>query len=155
MHITRSGSSSVNHRRIYRKGICVKIWISIILSIMSIGKTTPKKQNFKIAVLESSRITASLQRTTQQKNWNQGIQISEEIHSCQIVLIPYNSSIPMKNTLLFSLSLYWLYKKKVYIWIFILIDNKLRFEVHIKAINKAGIRIRSFFAACHYNAVID
>jgi D-mannonate dehydratase len=74
---------------------------------MSIGKTT-QKQNFKIAVLESSRITASLQRTTHNKK----IEIKEykflkEIHSCQILFIPYNSSIPIEKILYyFPVSLY-------------------------------------------------
>jgi hypothetical protein len=65
------------------------------------------KKSKKIAVLESSRITASLQRTTHNKK----IEIKEykflkEIHSCQILFIPYNLNSDRKILYFFQLSLY-------------------------------------------------
>jgi hypothetical protein len=111
-----------------------------------------KEETFKIAVLESSRITASLRSKAKNKKINvKEYKSLKEIRSCQILFIPYNCTIPVE-TILTSFS-----DKPVLIVTekkgfgkkgahlnFVTIGNKLKFEVNIKAISKAGIGVSSF-----------
>ncbi|MFQ3173813.1 MAG: hypothetical protein ACI87N_001793 [Flavobacteriales bacterium] len=111
-----------------------------------------KEQNFKIAILEDSPITASLQRMTKNKK----IDVKEyknlkEIRSCHILFIPYNCSIPIETILssfsgkpVLIVTEHNGYGKKGAHMNFVMMDNKLKFEVNLKAINKAGIGISSF-----------
>jgi hypothetical protein len=115
-------------------------------------KNYSKEQTFKIAILEDSPITTSLLKATKNKK----IDIKEyktlkEIRSCHILFIPYNCTVPIE-TILSNFS-----GKPVLIVTeqngdgkkgahmnFVLMENKLKFEVNLKAINKAGIGISSF-----------
>jgi hypothetical protein len=110
------------------------------------------EQSFKIAVLESSRITASLRSRAKNKKINvKEYKTLKEIRSCQILFIPYNCTIPVETVLSnFSGKQVLIvtekrgYGKKGAHLNFVTIESKLRFEVNIKAINKAGITISSF-----------
>lgn len=115
-------------------------------------KNYTKEQTFKIAVLQGSPITASLLKTTKNKK----IDIKEyknlkDIRSCNILFIPYNCTIPIQTILTnFSGKPVLIvteqngYGKKGAHMNFIMMENKLKFEVNLKAINKAGIGISSF-----------
>ncbi|HEY4616840.1 MAG TPA: YfiR family protein [Flavobacterium sp.] len=115
-------------------------------------KNYSKDQTFKIAILERSPITASLLKTTKNKK----IEIKEykslkEIGSCHILFIPYNCTVPIEKILShFSGKPVLIvteqngFGKKGAHMNFVMIENKLKFEVNLKAINKAGIGISSF-----------
>lgn len=115
-------------------------------------KDYSKNQIFKIAILEESPITASLQNIPKTKK----IDIKEyknldEISFCNILFVPYNSTIPIETILSkFSGKPVLIvterngYGKKGAQMNFVMIENKLKFEVNLKAINKAGIGISSF-----------
>lgn len=115
-------------------------------------KNYSKDQTFKIAILEDSPIAASLQKTTKNKK----IDIKEyknlkEIRSCHILFIPYNCSVPIETILsnfsgkpILIVTEQNGYGKKGAHMNFVMMENKLKFEVNIKAINKAGIGISSF-----------
>jgi hypothetical protein len=115
-------------------------------------KKLSKEQSFKIAVLESSSITVSLQGMAKNKK----IDVKEyknlkEIRSCQILFIPYNCTTPLETVVsnfsskpvLIVTEKKGCGKKGAHIN-FVTIGNKLKFEVNIKAINKAGITVSSF-----------
>lgn len=115
-------------------------------------KDYSKNQTFKIAILEESPITASLLAMPKTKK----IEIKvygnlEEIGFCNILFVPYNSTIPIETILSkFSVKPVLIvterngYGKKGAQMNFVIIDNKLKFEVNLKAINKSGIGISSF-----------
>ncbi|WP_413999821.1 YfiR family protein [Flavobacterium sp. W1B] len=115
-------------------------------------KNYSKNQLFKIAVLDQSPITPLLTAITRNKK----IEIKEyknlnEIESCNILFVPYNSNISIEAVLSeFSEKPILIvterngYGKKGAHMNFIMIDNKLKFEVNLKAINKSGIGISSF-----------
>lgn len=115
-------------------------------------KEYSKSQFFKIAVLEGSPITDALLKTTKNKK----IEIKEyknlnELRFCNILFVPYNCTIPIETILSrFSGKPVLIvterdgYGKKGAHMNFVLVDNKLKFEVNLKAINKAGIGISSF-----------
>ncbi|TDE46554.1 YfiR family protein [Flavobacterium rhamnosiphilum] len=115
-------------------------------------KNYSKKQTFKIAILEESPITTSLLTITKNKK----IEVKEyknlnELGFCNILFVPYNCTIPIE-TILSKLSGKPVlivteqngYGKKGAHMNFVTVDNKLKFEVNLKAINKAGIGISSF-----------
>ncbi|TDE31436.1 MULTISPECIES: YfiR family protein [Flavobacterium] len=115
-------------------------------------KNYSKKQTFKIAVLEESLITTSLLDITKNKK----IEVKEyknlnELGFCNILFIPYNCTIPIETILSkFSGKPVLIvteqngYGKKGTHVNFVTVDNKLKFEVNLKAINKSGIGISSF-----------
>jgi hypothetical protein len=115
-------------------------------------KDYSKKQTFKIAILEQSPITASLLNVTKNKK----IEVKEyknlnEISFCNILFVPYNCTVPLETILAkFSGKAVLIvteqngYGKKGAHMNFVLVDSKLKFEVNLKAINKAGIGISSF-----------
>ncbi|MNQ32223.1 hypothetical protein D3C85_456210 [compost metagenome] len=115
-------------------------------------KDYSKNQVFKIAILEESQITSSLLEVPK----NRKIDIKEyknlnEISICNILFVPYNCSIPIESILSkFSGKPVLIvterngYGKKGAHMNFIIVENKLKFEVNLKAINKAGIGISSF-----------
>lgn len=115
-------------------------------------KNYSKDQTFKIAILEDSPITASLLKTTKNKK----IEIKEykslkQIRSCHILFIPYNCTVPIETILsnfsgkpILIVTEQNGYGKKGAHMNFVMMDNKLKFEVNLKAINKAGIGISSF-----------
>jgi hypothetical protein len=115
-------------------------------------KNYSKSQTFKIAILEESPITASLIEITKNKK----IEIKEyktlnEVGFCNILFIPYNCTVPIETILtkfsgkpvLIVTEQVGLGKKGAHVN-FIYVENKLKFEVNLKAINKAGIGISSF-----------
>jgi hypothetical protein len=115
-------------------------------------KEYTKKQTFKIAILEDSPITSSLNALAKNKN----IEIKEykdisDLRFCHILFVPNNSTIPLETILskysgkpvLIVTERNGSGKKGAHMN-FIMIDNKLKFEVNLKAINKAGIGISSF-----------
>lgn len=115
-------------------------------------KDYSKNQIFKIAILEESQITSSLLEVPK----NRKIDIKEyknldEISFCNILFVPYNCSIPIESILSkFSGKPVLIvterngYGKKGAHMNFIIVEKKLKFEVNLKAINKAGIGISSF-----------
>jgi hypothetical protein len=115
-------------------------------------KNYSKKQTFKIAILEESPITTSLITITKDKK----IEVKEyknlnELGFCNILFVPYNCTIPIETILSkFSGKPVLIvteqngYGKKGTHVNFVTVDNKLKFEVNLKAINKAGIGISSF-----------
>ncbi|MFV8464196.1 YfiR family protein [Flavobacterium sp. LB1P62] len=115
-------------------------------------KDYSKNQTFKIAILEGSPITASLQDIPKTKK----IEIKEyknlkDISFCNILFVPYNSTIPIETILSkFSGKPVLIvterngYGKKGAQMNFVIIEKKLKFEVNLKAINKSGIGISSF-----------
>jgi hypothetical protein len=115
-------------------------------------KDYSKNQTFKIAILEESQITSSLLDIPKNKK----IDIKEyknlnDVGFCNILFVPYNCSIPIETILSkFSGKPVLIvterngYGKKGAHMNFIIVDNKLKFEVNLKAINKAGIGISSF-----------
>jgi hypothetical protein len=115
-------------------------------------KNYSKSQTFKIAILEESPITTSLIDITKNKK----IEIKEyktlnEVGFCNILFVPYNCTVPIETILakfsgkpvLIVTEQVGLGKKGAHVN-FIYIENKLKFEVNLKAINKAGIGISSF-----------
>lgn len=115
-------------------------------------KDYSKNQTFKIAVLEESQITSSLLNMPKNKKIDiQEYKNLNEIGFCNILFVPYNCSIPIETILSkFSGKPVLIvtekngYGKKGAHMNFIIVDNKLKFEVNLKAINKAGIGISSF-----------
>ncbi len=115
-------------------------------------KNYSKEQTFKIAVLEDSPITSALLNTVKNKK----VDIKEyknlrDIRSCNILFVPYNCSVPIETiTSNFSGKPVLIvterngYGKKGAHMNFVMADNKLKFEVNLKAINKAGIGVSSF-----------
>jgi hypothetical protein len=115
------------------------------------GKNS-KKKIFEIAVLEESPITASLLDIVKNKK----IEIKQyknlsDLGFCNILFVPYNCSIPIETILTeFSGKPVLIvteqigYGKKGAHVNFVIIENKLKFEINLKAINKAGIGISSF-----------
>ncbi|EIA09880.1 YfiR family protein [Flavobacterium frigoris] len=111
-----------------------------------------KEQTFKIAVLENSPITSSLLKATKNKKIDiKQYKNMREIPTCHILFIPYNCSIPIETILSnFSGRPILIVTeqngdgKKGAHMNFVMMDNKLKFEVNLKAINKTGIGISSF-----------
>ncbi|MFE3867461.1 YfiR family protein [Flavobacterium sp. LS2P90] len=115
-------------------------------------KEYSKKQTFKIAILEESPITTSLLNVTKNKK----IEVKEyknlnDLRFCNILFVPYNCTIPIETILAkFSGKPILIvteqngYGKKGAHMNFVIVENKLKFEVNLKAINKAGIGISSF-----------
>ena len=115
-------------------------------------KDYSKNQTFKIAILEESPITSSLQGIPKTKK----IDIKEyknldEISFCNILFVPYDSTVPIETILSkFSGKPVLIVTerngngKKGAHMNFVIVDNKLKFEVNLKAINKTGIGISSF-----------
>jgi hypothetical protein len=115
-------------------------------------KEYSKKQTFKIAILEQSAITASLLAISKNKK----TEIKEyknlnDLVFCHILFVPSNCTIPIETILAkFSGKPVLIvteqigYGKKGAHMNFVFIDRKLKFEVNLKAINKAGIGISSF-----------
>ena len=115
-------------------------------------KDYSRTQTFKIAILEESPITASLLAVPKTKK----IEIKEykdleEISFCNILFVPYNCTIPIETILSkFSDKPVLIvterngYGKKGAQMNFVIVENKLKFEVNLKAINKSGIGISSF-----------
>jgi hypothetical protein len=115
-------------------------------------KEYSKNQTFRIAILEESPITASLQDIPKTKKIDVKVYKKlDEITFCNILFVPYNSSIPIETILSkFSGKPVLIVTerngngKKGAHMNFVIVDNKLKFEVNLKAINKAGIGISSF-----------
>lgn len=115
-------------------------------------KNQSKNQTFSIAVLEESPITNTLLSMSKNKK----MLIKEykhlnDIRSCNILFVPYNCSIPIETIISeFSGKPVLIvteqngYGKKGAQMNFVMVDNKLKFEVNLKAINKSGIGISSF-----------
>jgi len=115
-------------------------------------KNFSKKQTFKIAVLETSPITSSLLVISK----NQKIEVKEyknlnELGFCNILFVPDNCSVPIETIIsrfsgkpVLIVTEQKGYGKKGAHMNFVLIENKLKFEVNLKAINKSGIGISSF-----------
>lgn len=111
-----------------------------------------KKQTFKIAILEESPITASLQNMAKNKKMDiKEYKNLKELGFCHILFVPYNCTIPIETILSkFSGKPVLIvteqngYGKKGAHVNFVTVENKLKFEVNLKAINKAGIGISSF-----------
>lgn len=115
-------------------------------------KDYSKSQIFKIAVLEESPITDALLNTTKNKKIEIKVYKNlNELRFCNILFVPYNCTIPIETILAkFSGKPVLIvteqngYGKKGAHMNFVLVDNKLKFEVNLKAINKAGIGVSSF-----------
>lgn len=115
-------------------------------------KDYSKNQTFKIAILEESPIVAPLNDMT--KNKKMDIKVYDNLSQlgfCHILFIPYNSTIPIETILSkFSGKPVLIvterngYGKKGAHMNFIIVSNKLKFEVNLKAINKSGIGVSSF-----------
>lgn len=115
-------------------------------------KDYSKTQTFKIAVLEKSPIVSSLLNLTKNKK----MEIKEyknlrELGFCNILFVPYNCTIPIETILdKFSGKPVLIvteqngYGKKGAHMNFVMVQNKLKFEVNLKSINKSGIGISSF-----------
>ena len=115
-------------------------------------KDTPKNGPFKIAILEESPIASSLYDLPKNKKIN----ITEynslnEITFCHILFVPYNCTYNIETIISkFSGKPVLIvterngYGKKGAHVNFVIVDNKVKFEVNLKAINKAGIGISSF-----------
>ena len=115
-------------------------------------KNYSRKQTFKIAVLGESPITPSLLAISKNKK----IEVKtyknlNELGFCNILFVPYNCSIPIET--IFSkfsgkpvliVTEQTGHGKKGAHMNFVMIENKLKFEVNLKAINKSGIGISSF-----------
>jgi hypothetical protein len=111
-----------------------------------------KNKTFKIAILEESLITNALVNSTQNKR----IEVKEyknlsDLKFCNILFIPYNCTVPIEKILSTFIGKPILiitekngYGKKGAHMNFVMKENKLKFEVNLKAINKAGIGISSF-----------
>jgi hypothetical protein len=115
-------------------------------------KDYSKNQTFKIAILEESPITASLLDIPKNKKIDiKKYKNLNEISFCNILFVPYNCTIPIETILSkFSGKPVLIvterngYGKKGAHMNFIIVENKLKFEVNLKAINKSGIGISSF-----------
>jgi hypothetical protein len=115
-------------------------------------KDYSKKQTFKIAILEESPITTSLLNVTKNKKIEvKGYKNLNEIGFCNILFVPYNCTVPIETILskfsgkpVLIVTEQKGYGKKGAHMNFVIVENKLKFEVNLKAINKAGIGISSF-----------
>jgi hypothetical protein len=114
-------------------------------------KNFSKEQNFQIAILERCPITDLLQNTNKKKIDIKEYKSLKDIRSCHILFIPYNCTIPIKTILsnfpgkrVLIVTEKKGYGKKGAHMNFVTIDNKLKFEVNLNAINKAGIGVSSF-----------
>lgn len=115
-------------------------------------KNSTKTQIFKIAILEGSPITASLLDIAKNKK----VEVKEykslnAVGFCNILFVPYNCTIPIETILSkFSGKPILIvterngYGKKGAHMNFVMVDTKLKFEVNLKAINKAEIGVSSF-----------
>jgi len=115
-------------------------------------KNFSKNQVYKIAVLEGSPITDALRAIAKNKK----IEVKEyknlnELSFCNILFVPYNCSIPIEAIVSkFSGKPVLIvteqdgHGKKGSHMNFVMVDQKLKFEVNLKAINKSGIGISSF-----------
>jgi hypothetical protein len=115
-------------------------------------KNRSKSQPFKIAILEQSPINASLLSDQNNKK----IEVKQyknlkEVGFCNILFVPYDCSIPIETIISnFSGKPVLIvterngYGKKGAHMNFVMVENKLKFEVNLKAINKVGIGISSF-----------
>lgn len=115
-------------------------------------KNYSKSQTFKIAILEASPITTSLSEITKNKKVDiKEYKILNEIGFCNILFVPHNCTVPIETILtkfsgkpiLIVTEEVGFGKKGAHVN-FIYVENKLKFEVNLKAINKAGIGISSF-----------
>lgn len=111
-----------------------------------------KNQTFKIAILEESPITSALLSMSKNKKMNiQEYKNLNDVRFCNILFVPYNCSIPIETILAeFSGKPILIvteqngYGKKGAQMNFVMVENKLKFEVNLKAINRSGIGISSF-----------
>lgn len=115
-------------------------------------KDYSKNKTFKIAILGESPITVSLLNMTKNKK----MEIKEyknlnELGYCNILFVPHDSTIPIEEIItrfsnkpvLIVTEQLGLGRKGAHIN-FVYIENKLKFEVNLKAINRVGIGISSF-----------
>jgi hypothetical protein len=115
-------------------------------------KNQSKNKTFKIAILEENPINNYLLAVQNTKK----IEVKEykrlqDIGFCHILFIPYDCSVSIENIISnFSDKPVLIvtersgFGKKGAHMNFVMIDNKLKFEVNLKAINKVGIGISSF-----------
>lgn len=111
-----------------------------------------KNKLFEIAVLEESLITDPLTHISKDKKVN--IKVYKNLNDlgfCHILFVPYNSSYSIETILAkFSGKPILIvteqngYGRKGAHVNFVTVENKLKFEVNLKAINKSGIGISSF-----------
>lgn len=115
-------------------------------------KDNPKNQSFKIAVLESSPITPLLISNAKNKKTEvKEYKDIDQIGSCNILFVPYNCTVPIETiiskfsdkSVLIVTERNGFGKKGAHLN-FIIIENKLKFEINLKAINKSGIGVSSF-----------
>lgn len=116
-------------------------------------KNRSKNQAFKIAILEESPINASLLLSDHN---NKKIEVKQyknlnDVGFCNILFVPFDCSIPIQTILSnFSGKPVLIvterngFGKKGAHMNFVVVENKLKFEVNLKAINKVGIGISSF-----------
>jgi hypothetical protein len=111
-----------------------------------------KAQPLEIAVLQDSPIISSLQQIIKGKHFNiKEYNTLKEIGPCQMLFIPKDCSVPIEAIL------FYYYGKPVLVITekpgygikgahmnFVTLNNKLKFEVNLKAIRKSGIGISSF-----------
>jgi hypothetical protein len=115
-------------------------------------KDYSKNQTFKIAILEESPIVSALTEMTKNKKMEiKKYKNLKELSFCNILFVPYNCTIPIETILAkFSGKPVLIvteqngYGKKGSHMNFVMVENKLKFEVNLKAINKSGIGISSF-----------
>jgi hypothetical protein len=115
-------------------------------------KNQSKNKPFKIAILEESPINTSLNAVQNNKK----IEVKEyknlkDIGFCNILFVPYDCSVSIETIISnFSGKPVLIvtersgFGKKGAHMNFVMMDNKLKFEVNLKAINKVGIGISSF-----------
>ncbi|MCE9539182.1 MAG: YfiR family protein [Bacteroidetes bacterium] len=120
-------------------------------------KNSSESETFNIAILEESPITLPLLEITKNKK-AKGKKINveqyknmDEIDFCNILFVPVNCSIPIEtifaklaNKPVLIVTEHEGYGKKGAHLNFVIVENKLKFEVNPKAINKAGIVVSSF-----------
>ncbi len=117
-----------------------------------VWKNYSKNQTFNIAVLEDSPITNELQSMAKNKKMLiKEYKTLKDIRFCNILFVPYNCSVPIETILAEYAGKPVLivteqngYGRKGAQMNFVMVENKLKFEVNLKAINKAGIGISSF-----------
>jgi hypothetical protein len=115
-------------------------------------KDYSKDKIFEIAILEESPITGSLFNFPKNKKINIKVYNDlNEINFCNILFVPYDSSFRIETILSkFSNRPVLIvterngYGRKGAHMNFIIVGNKLKFEVNLKAINKSGIGVSSF-----------
>lgn len=120
-------------------------------------KDYSKSQTFNIAVLGKSTITPLLLGIAKNKKAkNKKIDVTEysdpdKIGFCNVLFVPYNSKIPIETVISKFSGMPILivsedngYGKKGAHMNFVIVNNKLKFEVNLKAINKSSMNISSF-----------